>query len=511
MVRSEDSTTGTRPAGAEGADGEPEGTSPPPGGSATPGPTDLVFGNILSLASGTIVSRIIAFIGTAYLARQLGPEGFGIVGFALAVCGYLAIAVSGGFDDVGAREVARRREDAGRIAAGVTALRLGLAVMALLATAGVALLLPKPPLVKLVVVLTGLSYFSLALNTSWVYKGLEQLRRVGIMLVIGQLLFVATVLLLVRGPEDVVTVPLAQFFGELTAALLLIVPLLLRYRPRIDLREGVRILRSSLFWAFSRLLRTLIGTFDVVLIGVLIGEWEVGIYAAVYRVCFLVLALSGTTHQAYLPVFARVAHAERKQFDDAFSRSAEMAAAVALPILIGGIVLAGPLLGLLFGEEYVVGATAFQLLLVSVGLSFLYGTIHNVLLVQERTRDEARIIFVAAAANIGANVVLIPMMGIVGAAISAVLAHAITALAGGVVLLRLGLRPDLRPMLRPALAAAVMGLVLLLADAGRAPLIAVAAGGFLYCMCLVIVGGIPRDMRPHADRWVAAARRGLGS
>jgi O-antigen/teichoic acid export membrane protein len=507
MGRTEDPATDTS---APGTERERSARGGAPTGAeviVTPEPTALVFGNILSLAGGTIVSRAIAFIGTAYLARQLGPEGFGIVGFALAVCGYFAIAVTAGFDDVGAREVARRREDAGRITAGVTALRLGLAVVAFLVTAGVALLLPKPPLVKLVVVLTGLSYFSLALNSSWVYRGLERLRSVGIVLVLGQILFVATVLILVRGPADVAVVPLAQFFGELSAALLLTIPLLLKYRPRIDLAEGIRILRSSLFWAFSRLLKTLIGTFDVVLLAILIGEWEVGIYAAAYRVCFLILALSGTTHQAYLPVFARVAHEEGGLLDDTFSRSAEMAAAVALPILVGGVVLAGPLLGLLFGEAYVVGATAFQLLLVSVGLSFLYGTIHNVLLVQERTRDEARIIFVAAAANVAANIVLIPVYGMVGAAIAAVVAHAVTTIAGGVVVLRMGLKPDLRPLLRPAMAASAMGLLLLISGAGRSPLLAVGAGGLLYIGCLILIGGIPRDMRPHVDRWAAAARR----
>lgn len=506
MGRIQDATTGNPPVDMQEQKSGPAGPPLPGEGSRMP-PTALVFGNILSLAGGTIMSRTIAFIGTAYLARQLGPEGFGIVGFAAAVCGYFAIAVSGGFDDVGAREVARRREDVGRITAGVTVLRLGLAVVAFLLTAGVALLLPKPPLVRLVVVLTGLSFFSLALDTSWVYRGLERLRRVGIMLVVGQILFVATVLLLVRGPADVVVVPLAQLFGGLSAALLLTVPLLQKYRPRIDLGEGLRILRSSLFWAFSRLMRVLIYTFDVVLLGLIMGEWEVGIYAAVYRVCFLVLALATATHQTYLPVFARLAGEGRQRFDDVFSRSTEMAAAVALPIIVGGVVLAGPLLGLLFGAEYVVGATAFRLLLVSVGLIFLYGTVHNVLLVHERTRDEAWIIFAAAATNIVANFFLIPRHGIVGAAIATILAEAIIVIAGGVLVLRLGVRPDLHHLIRPGFAAVFMGLLLLVANAGRAPLLAVGTGGLLYCGCLVLIGGIPRDVQPHVDRWTAAARR----
>ena len=96
---------------------------------------EKVIGNILSLGGGEILSRVIAFAGTAYLARMLEPEGFGVIGFTTAIFGYFQFSVAAGFHDVGAREVARRPQSASTIAASVILVSLALAASALAAVA----------------------------------------------------------------------------------------------------------------------------------------------------------------------------------------------------------------------------------------------------------------------------------------------------------------------------------------------------------------------------------------
>ena len=112
-----------------------------------------VVGNILSLGTCEVTARLIAFLGTSYLARKLGPDGFGVIGFATALFGYLALAVTAGFNDVGSREVARRPHEAATIATSVILVRVALAFVALAAIALVALSLDKPPTVKAVIIL----------------------------------------------------------------------------------------------------------------------------------------------------------------------------------------------------------------------------------------------------------------------------------------------------------------------------------------------------------------------
>jgi O-antigen/teichoic acid export membrane protein len=455
--------------------------------------SEKIVGNILALGSGEIVARAIAFIGTAYLARELGAAGFGIIGFAMALCGYLSLTVYAGFDQFGAREVARRPHEASAIATSVILVRLALAFVALAAIGIVAWFLDKPSTVKLVVVLTGLSFFSLALDTSWVYKGLEWNNRVGLALVLGQVLYVGAVLLVVRGPGDVMLVPLAQFLGEMAAALLLAVSIFRLGEIKLDLREGLHILRNSGFLTLTRLLRTLIYTFDVVLLGFLLGEREVGLYTAPYRFCFLLLAIAAAIHISYLPALAQ----GRRQVGRIAERSLEFSSAVAAPMIVGGMILAGPLLNTLFGPEYVAGASAFRLLILSIGFIFIYGVIHNVLLVCDRMRIETWIMGSAAAFNVGLNFILIPRYGLVGAAFATVLAEGLVVCLGLITIHKIGVRMSFSLVLRPLLAAGVMGTVLLALGHGRGLVLYLGAGFIIYVFALSAFRGIPQDARPH--------------
>src|SRR5712691_869767 len=132
-----------------------------------------ILGNVLSLSAGDVLSRLVAFAGTAYLTRKLGPAGFGMVGFALALRSYFALATTGGSNSMAAREVARRPSDAPAIAASVILVRLLFALLAMGAMAIIAWLIDKSLATKLVIALSGLSFLSLAVDTSWAYKGLE--------------------------------------------------------------------------------------------------------------------------------------------------------------------------------------------------------------------------------------------------------------------------------------------------------------------------------------------------
>ncbi|MDQ3650759.1 MAG: flippase [Acidobacteriota bacterium] len=470
-----------------------------------------ILGNILSLGSGEIVSRTIAFLGITYVARRLGPEEFGIIGFAAALFGYLSLAVTAGFNDIGAREVARRPREASSIAASVMIVRLALACVALLAIGLVAWSLNKPPTVKLVLLLMGLLFFPLALDTSWVYKGLERNRLVGIALILSQILYVGTVLMVVDGPRDITLVPLAQFFGEMSAALMLAVLLFRSGKIRLNLREGLSIFRSSSFWAVSRLMRTLMYTFSVVLLGFVLGEREVGLYTAPYRICFLLVAIAVVIHSSYLPAITRAVAQSVEQAGATAERSVNLAVTIAAPLIVGGMVTSASLLQVVFGPEYTEGAAAFRFLILSVGFVFIHGAVHNLLVAYDRLKAEMLIFAVAAALNVGLNILIITRYGLVGAGFVAALAEAVTLLLGLVVLGKIGVRYDLRFIWRPVAASCLMGASLIALGTHRALGVYLAAGCVVYFFALIVLRGIPQDARPFlqtAASYAGDFRRG---
>lgn len=456
-----------------------------------------IASSILSLNLGQVLARLVAFVGATYLARTLGSNGFGVIAFATAIVGYLGLAVSVGFNEIGAREVARAPEKAGSIARSVLALRLLLALGAY-AVLGVGVQIWRPdPTLATVVLLTGLLFFPLALDTAWVFKGMGRNRLAGGVMVIAQVVFVGTVLLVVRGPEDVALVPIAQFVGELSAALVLLYVAVTRlpHVTRFSLASGLEILRQSQSLALSRLLRTLIFTFDVVLLGLMLDIEAVGHYNAAYRLCFFVLALSIGVRESYLPHFVRTVSDGRDAMSALASRANETITAIGAPIVVGGILLAGPILEVLFGDEYAPGAPALRLLLLSIGLVFLNTTAHNILLVSGMLRRELGFVAAAALTNVLLNLVLIPVYGLAGAALATVVSQAVVLVASAVAVARMGIRTDLTRSWRALAASAVMGAVVAFLQPVVAVIPLIGLGGATYVVTLVLIRGIPPDLR----------------
>ena len=462
----------------------------------SPTGSNTVLDNFLSLGSGIVISKAVAFIGTAYLARRLGVYGFGVIGFATAVCSYFAIALKAGFNPVGAREVARHPSQIAPVASGVIVLRLALAGGIFLLTYLGTLLLDKPEIVKWVVMLTALTYISLSLDTGWVYKGLARNRRVGVSLILGQAVYVAALFLVVRGPENILWVPICVVLGELVGAAYLAVPLFKGSPWTPDLHKARSIFRASVPLVIGQLLRALINVFDIVLLALLIGEVAVGLYTAAYRICFLVILIGHSLQVAYLPALSRAAHRSSREVSQLANRALEFCAAVAVPMATGGILLAGPLLVHLFGPEYGAGAEAFRLLLVSVAFMFLHGLLGVILLAHDRTRVLMWIQAIAATLNIVLNLILIPRHGIEGAAVATVIAEGLILTLDYLACRRLGVEVGLGFLLKPIAAAAVMTAILVWLGPSSSWLLRLLAGIVTYSGTLALIGGIPEDARP---------------
>ena len=439
---------------------------------------------------------MVAFAGTAFLARTLGSHGFGIIGFATAIFGYVSVALLTGFGPIGSREVARNPDHAPALAAGVSVLRLLLAVIALGIVGLLTVFLDKPPQVKLVVLLTSLGFFPLAFGTHWIYRGLGRNRWVGTSLVLAQVVYVAALFAVVRSPDDVIWVPVAQVLGESVAAAYLLVPLLRGENWQIDLIGAWRILRASGYLVASSLLGALIRSLDIVLISLLLGETQVGLYSAAYRFCYLVLAIAIALHAAYLPGLSRAAQRSVRETTELVNRAFESAASLALPMVVGGWLLAGPLLSRLFGAEYAAASGAFKVLLVSIGFIYFHGILYRVEVAYDQTRIEMWIRGGAAFVNAGLLLLLIPRYGIEGAATATLVADALITAARWIVCRQLGIGIQIRTLWKPAAATAGMAIVMVLAGRQLPWWGIFVFGALSYLAILAMLRGLPRDLRP---------------
>ena len=444
------------------------------------------------MATGEVASRAVGFVATAYVSRRLGPAGFGLVGFAAAFTSYFGLLVSGGLANMGAHAVAKDPEHAPDLVSGVALLRGAFALVLFTALWISVSFVRLHNDEMLLIRLSGLILFTLALDVTWAYKGLERGARVAAALVFGQVCMLGAVLTLVHTTDDVRWVPISQFMGEVIAAAILIIPLVVRAR-HVAIASAVKLLRAATVPGITRLLRAFIFTFDVLLLGFLGMRADLGLYTAAYRVCLLVLAIQAALHSSYWAAGARAE--SPAALGRVVTRAMALAGAVAMPLVVGGIVVGRPLMVLLFGDAYVAGAPMLAWLLVSMACTLAHGGYTVGFIAAGDPRRDLTVMAAAAVFNVVANLLVVPRYGALGASVvtagSELVALILCIFAGHA----RGWGVRFRVLWPPMISAAVMALLLVLLRDRLEVLFCIALGGAVYVAVLLAVG-VPEDARP---------------
>ncbi len=443
----------------------------------------------LTLGVGEIASRLFAFVASVYLARTLGASVYGVVAAATTVMLYLAFVADCGMDMLGVREVAQHPDALPTTLPPILGARLLVAVALIAITVPAALVwLPRPD--GPVLAMYSVTLITVALGTRWVHLGLEQAANASWARVMNEVTAAACVLLFVHTPSDLLRVPMAQVIGETLGAIFLFRTLPAAVRKfRVELRPGVitPLLRRSWTVVLHGLLGLAIFNSDFLFLRTMQGSEAVGYYAAAYTLISFSQNLGVAYTMSLIPSITRVrndATAARALFDGAMAQ----VMAGGLPVAIGGVLVAGPLVALIYGAGYTASVRPLQLLLLVIPVALLRNVAQGVLLANERPDLMLRTAAWAAGANVVLNVVLIPRWGMEGAAVATLVTEAArTVLAlRYAALLGLPMTP-LRRFVRIAVAASVMGAcVYFVAD--RSVFISIPVGVAGYVGALLAVG-----------------------
>jgi len=469
------------------------GVRPLPTVSALPqAPAQTVTQNFLALGAGEAAARLLAFASTVYIARRLGAEYYGVIGFAAAVLLYLNRIVDFGIDaGLGVREIAIDRRAIERIAPAVLTLRLSFAVVvaALVVVAGVVVL---PPPDGPILAVYGLTLVMAGASTRWIHLGLERASRVAIARTAGEAIMLVGVVGLVRGTEDLARVPLAQFVGDAAAALLL-----LWWVGRSAIRMPVTVdwtaVRPLMNRAWPLMLTALLGLLiynsDLIFLRVFHGRAAVGYYAAAYTLVSFLINLGSAYGVALLPTLTGL-HGDRAERQALYDTALARVVALVLPITVGGSYLAAEFVNQVFDEGYAAAAAPLAILLWSVLLLLVRGIPVAGLIAAGREGLVFRATAWAAALNLVLNVALIPRYGTVGAATATVLTEIARLVLAFLFAGNVGFGPTAWGRLwRPSVAGLAM--ILGLVATGITTLwIAVPLGAVVYGVALAMLGGI---------------------
>ena len=256
------------------------------------------------------------------------------------------------------------------------------------------------------------------------------------------------------------------------------------------------------FWIFLISTGSLAFSYtDTIFIGYFMTNGDVGVYRTAFQFTSAAAFITAAIAPTLTPKISRWSKDDEwEKIVYPVSRGITFGLILAVPVLFGGIFLADKLLYYFYGADFAAGAAAccilFAVQIVSVFTTFL-GT---ALSASDHAKQSFYATATAAVVNIILNCILIPILGINGAAISTLISYSLNAVLIAYFLRRyISIRIEKRPIFHIIISATVMGIFVFIytlfvpLDNVILTLIPVAVGAFIYFFLLFKIDRGIRD------------------
>lgn len=165
---------------------------------------------------------------------------------------------------------------------------------------------------------------------------------------------------------------------------------------------------------------TLQNNADIVMLGFMTGDTDAGLYAVASRVSTAILFGLTAVNLVYAPLIAKSYKNKKiQQLQHFVNQSSLLCAVFAIVAGIVALIYSESIL-LMFGEEFVEAKLIFQILVAATVISALCGPVGTLLTMTNFASRASYVVVVATVINIVLNLVLIPLYGVLGAAVATV-------------------------------------------------------------------------------------------
>ncbi len=454
----------------------------------------IIARNSLAGLAGQFFLKFLSFLFTIAVVRQLGDHQYGLYATVAAFISIVSVFADGGMTGYAIREIAKHHDYAAAVFGNMVLLRIILSTLALFGNLGLAWALGYTPEVIGLIAIASCGVLLTAVSgpLQVVLQGFERLDydtfctvfNQGVVIALGALVLWfgwGVPGLLIAGNCAII---LTGVVGWRLARQL--TPLQFRITPQ----TWIPLLRAGLPFATITFATMLSFKVDTVMLSLWRSPAEVGWYSVAYNLIFVLMGLLAAFNNALVPSLSRHARSDPGSIEQFYAYAVRLIWTLALPIAVGGALLANRLVVLLYGTQYASAGPILQILiwlLPVLALTSLCGAITTVLHFEQAT---ARINIINATFNIALNLWAIPRYGLIGAAVVTI-ATEILCFCQYMLLLRgtFSLRSIAYTLRAATIAVVPMSIVLLVA--WHLPLaLSITAGAISYGLFLLLGGGV---------------------
>ncbi|MBI2278877.1 MAG: flippase [Candidatus Brennerbacteria bacterium] len=385
-----------------------------------------VVKNTIWLSVSQMGGRLIRASIIIYAARVLGASEYGVFSYVLGLAGFFTIFADVGITSILTREIAKRPEEGTRYFATIFWMKIVLLILTALAVIFLAphfskidAAVPLIPFVAILAIADGLREFSNAFFRAKEKMELEALVTAVTNVAITAAGFVILSYYTTAGALTASYVVSAAV-GALAGMFILrreFASIVRSFSPELVrpvLRAAVPIALIALFGALSL-------NVDLIMLGWWRTASEVGFYSAAQKIVQVLYTVPAIIASSIFPALSRlIGQREEEKEKILVERSLGILFLLAMPIVVGGVVLASPIIALLYGDGYTPSTIVFQALLVTTLFIFPGTFFGNLVFAHNEHKKLAPAVLGVSLINVALNTLLIPLYGIVGAAVATI-------------------------------------------------------------------------------------------
>lgn len=460
--------------------------------------TQKILYNTAVQLIGKILSTAAGLIAMALMMRYLGQEGFGAFTTVTAFVQFAGILIDMGLSLVAIQLISESQENPKRNYNNIFTFRCVSALFLYGLSPIIALAFPYSQTIKIGIAITAVSFFLSSLIQILTVPFQVHFRMISPMIAdgIGRVFLVIGTILVIQFDTGFSGILWIVTFANA----LQIFFLFLFLRPITNIRLAFewmiwkKILIRSWPIALSIVFNLVYLKLDTIILSLVRPQSDVGLYGAAYRVFEVLMTLPIMFMGVALGSFARAWSSGNKElFCRYFQKTFDFIAIIAIPMVIGTLFLATPIMLFIGGKEFQDAGPILSILIIALGFVF-FGTVsgHLINVVNEQKR---MILGYLAGAIVGivGYLFFIPKYSYWGAAWMTVVVECIVMGIGFVLFLRkISYIPSFSIFIKSTAACALMGGILILTPSLNFAIRA-CVGGIVYFCALYMLGGISKN------------------
>ena len=382
-----------------------------------------IITNTSFLFGAEIYRKIIRVALVIFAARLLGDEGYGKFAFALAFVKLFLIFTDAGVHQLLIRELARNKELVKKYTGNAVLIKIVLCIITCFVIFVIIHLSNKPQDVVYTVYLLTLNQIliSFSLIFESIFQAWQRMKYVAFTNVISatSVTLLGVGVLIVGGSYiELAMMYVIASFLKLVYCIFISNKHFVKIRIMFDFKIIKFILKEGLPIGINFFFATIYTLIDQVMLSFMYNDEVVGWYRAAYQFVFTMTLIPEQLLKAAFPVLSKYFVKSLADLKILFNRLLKFLLLAALSLATFIFLFSKDLIRLLYGNEYINGANALQILVWSTAIIYINFIFANTTRATNKQRFTAKVVMMGAVINVILNFILIPKYNIIGAAVA---------------------------------------------------------------------------------------------